>query len=228
MIKIITLLSIIIFFQGCTPKEGLYFATGTGLNVEARSSADTIPTLALGYKRYEFVRMPKTDGKKYSIIGTVDNNISFWNGSKISQKFATGQAAVRAAEAHMSPIKKEENERKLASKAKKLSTSNKTKKSEVLFLSTSTVFGMDIELGADNVEQKVMLGFKRNEITHFPVNEEQDELNSVYTDILIDNRADNLSDGNTIIKQSFATGIAAEILANKHADSLFIENNTSK
>ena len=81
---------------------------------------------------------------------------------------------------------------------------------------------MDLSAGEQNMSPSLLLGFRRSEATFVPVPDPAQEVRSVYADILINtsentNAAEITTNFSALsgvrIKQSFATGLAAESLA---------------
>lgn len=195
---------------GCSNK--LVFATHTSYGLDVSGTAEIPNRVSFSYNRQETAIVPrKTDGEAHSVFGGLDSDIHWWEGAVIKQTFATGEAAkiatgsARAAGAH--------------------DTTTKTNSTKPLIFLTGTTFGLHLSAGDGQVQPSLLMGYRRAEAAYIPVPDPAQEVRSVYADVLINTK----SPTNTTvtittnfptmkgvrIKQSFATGLAAENLAAK-------------
>lgn len=189
---------------GCTPR--VFFATKTSIGMEVSGTAQMPDKVSLSTSRYEGAIVPRSaNGQPYSVYGGMDADMK-WFPPKytIRQTFATGNAAQIAAGA------------KSVSSADK--NSNPTLKP--LFFVTDTSFGLKISAGKQDVSPTFILGYKRAEGAIIPVDKSESEVRSVYADITINSTTNETgittnfpNNGGVRIKQSFATGKAADIAA---------------
>jgi hypothetical protein len=190
---------------GC--KNRLVFATHTSLGLDVSGTAQVPDKVSLSYNRYEVAIVPrKTNGEAHSVFGGMDADMKFFGGQTIKQTFATGKAAMNATDAP--PLPKE--------------FPSKTDTADYpLVFATGTTFGLHLSAGEGEVKPSLLLGYRRSEAVTIPVPDPAMEARSVYADILINTSSEtntpittNFSAlGGVLIKQTFATGRAAESLA---------------
>lgn len=196
----------------CGCAKPVVFATHSSIGLDVSGTAQYPNKVSLSYNREEAALVPrKTDGQAHSVYGGLDSDISFWRGSVIKQTFATGEAA------------------KIATGGGDGSGPQSTNKSTAsLVFFTGTTFGLHLTAGESQMSPNLVLGYRRAEAACIPVPDPNQEVRSVYADVLINTKsrtAVNESDPAMIIttnfptvsgvriKQSFATGRAAENLA---------------
>jgi hypothetical protein len=206
--------SLALLISGCA--NGLYFGTKTKWGLEATGTATAPVSVGLTYHRGEAVVIPENEaGRTYSVFGGSDNDFSWFNGLAVSQRFATGDAAVIAAGGTV-----EENEK-----------TNDAQHGKLVF-TTGTTFGLDLRYSSSAAQSPGLLaGYRREEGVFIPTKPSAVEANSVYADISIvyspdgdaakldaiePDRRPRLS-GGARIKQRFATGAAARLVAKDDA-----------
>lgn len=197
---------------GCSNK--LVFATHTSLGLDVSGTAEVPDHVSFSYDREEAAIVPrKTDGEAHSVYGGLDSDISWWHGSIIKQTFATGDAARIAT----------------GSPAQAATNSTDSTSTKPLVFVTGTTFGLHLSAGEGQVQPDLLLGYRRGEAAYIPVPDPNQEVRSVYADLLINTKSrptTNQQDSPALtittnfpsssgvrIKQSFATGTAAENLA---------------
>jgi hypothetical protein len=133
----------------------------------------------------------------------MDADMTWFHGHAIRQTFATGEAANLAT----------------GGDAESVAPTTSTSKAPLIFF-TGTTYGLNISAGEQSMPPNLLLGYRRTEATIIPVPDPAQEVRSVYADIQINtgSKATHVSTnfstlGGVRIKQSFATGKAAEWLA---------------
>ncbi len=180
--------------------------------MEVSGTAQMPDKVSLSTSRYEGAIVPRsTTGDPYSVYGGLDADMK-WFPPKytIRQTFATGKAAQIAARS-TPPV---------ADAGAGCPCRNSTTGQDPLFFVTDTSFGLKISAGKQDVSPTFLLGYKRVEGTIIPVEESEAEVRSVYADITVNSTTNETgittnfpNNGGVRIKQSFATGKAAEIAA---------------
>jgi hypothetical protein len=194
---------------GC--KRPVVFGTHTSIGLDVSGTANYPNHVSFSYDREEVALVPrKSDGEAHSVFGGLDSDISFWKGSVIKQTFATGEAA------------------KIATGSGDGRGTNATVAGEEpLVFVTGTSFGLHLKTGESEMSPSLLLGYRRAETAFIPVPDPTQEVRSVYADILINTKSrDDAADtpaasittnfptvSGVRIRQSFATGKAAENLA---------------
>lgn len=204
--------------SGCSNKK-LIFATHSSIGLDVSGTAEVPNKVSLSYHRQELALVPgKTDETAHSVFGGMDSDINFWRGSIIKQTFATGDAAI---------IATQDPESEAAATCYNSDDPNPAKKKSLVFV-TGTTFGLHLSAGDGQVQPNLLMGYRRAEGAYIPVTDPGREVKSVYADILINTKTKNRineSGGITTnfpatkgarIKQSFATGSAAENLASNN------------
>jgi hypothetical protein len=212
-IPVILLFATLLGLAGCS-SHSLYFGTdtSTGLKVSGTQAAPT--DVSFSYQRTEIAIIPpKADGGAHSVYGGIDHDYSWSEGYVLTQVFATGAAATKAAENASSFV------------AHSATLNQTPKASQQLIFMTGTTFGLDMNLGAapGDTSPALVLGYRRNEATIIPIKDDA-EVASVYADISIvggkPSRTDDavppkitpFSPHGVRIRQHFATGAAAEAI----------------
>lgn len=206
----------LLFFGGCA--KPVVFSTHTSIGLDVSGTAQYPNKVSFSYNRQEAALVPRqTNGEAHSVFGGLDSDISFWKGSIIKQTFATGEAAKIATG---------------GGDGKHTTSTNPATDSLVFF--TGTTFGLHLTGGESQMSPNLLMGYRRAEAAYIPVPDPGQEVRSVYADILINTKSREEVTNNspaliittnfpTIsgvrIKQSFATGKAAENLA-RNADVL--------
>ena len=194
---------------GCAPR--LFFATKTSIGLEVSGTSQMPDKVSLSTSRYEGAIVPRSaNGEPYSVYGGLDADMK-WFPPKytIRQTFATGKAAQIATEVPQPTAAG--------------AASNQTSQAPLFFV-TDTSFGLKISAGKQDVSPTLLLGYKRVEGTIIPVDKLESEARSVYADITINSSqnetgitTDFPNNNGVRIKQSFATGKAADAAARKPA-----------
>lgn len=184
------------------------FNTHTSLGLDVSGTAQMPNKVSLSYNRFEGAIVPrKTDGEAHSVYGGMDADIKFFDSHIIKQTFATGKAAMNASEA----VQKSDSQ-----------TNTHITDQDPLVFVTATTFGLHLTAGEQQMSPNLLMGYRRTEAALIPVPDPSQEVRSVYADLLINSSSN--TNGNIIttnfsalhgvrIKQSFATGRAAEALA---------------
>ena len=189
---------------GC--KTPVVFTTNTSLGLDVSGTAQMPNKVSLSHRRFEGAIIPrKTNGEAHSVYGGLDADMTFFRGQTIKQTFATGKAAMLATGADTTDIQ---------------SQSNVNAKDALVFC-TDTTFGLHLSAGEQQMAPNLLLGYRRTEGAFIPVPDPSQEVRSVYADILINSSTDTNGSITTNfsalrgvrIKQSFATGRAAEAIA---------------
>ena len=206
----------LLLLSGCA--KPVVFSTHTSIGLDVSGTAQYPNKVSFSYNRQEAALVPRqTNGEAHSVFGGLDSDISFWKGSIIKQTFATGEAAKIATG---------------GGDGKNTTSTNPATDSLVFF--TGTTFGLHLTGGESQMSPNLLMGYRRAEAAYIPVPDPGQEVRSVYADILINtkSREEVTNDSPALIittnfptisgvriKQSFATGKAAENLA-RDADVL--------
>ena len=192
---------------GC--KSRVVFTTQTSLGLDVSGTAQWPNKVSFSYNRFEGAIVPrKTNGEAHSVYGGMDADINFFSGHTIKQTFATGKAAMLVSGADTNGVDFP-------------GTESGGKDHPLVFL-TATTFGLHLTAGEKEMSPNLLLGYRRSEAAVIPVPEPAQEVRSVYADILINSSTDTNATAITTnfsalrgvrIKQSFATGRAADALA---------------
>jgi hypothetical protein len=205
---------------GCA-KNNLYFGTGTSVGIDVSGTPTAPLSASLAYKRTEvtFSRQDE-DQEPYSVLGYLDMNVNFMEGTTVDQHFATGVASEVAA---YKGVGKSDAEIKALLPSPSDPNSKFCKESETtpamdrkfVFVTGSTI-GIDLDFFS-NADPHAVIGYKRAENAYIPVCKEKGTVGSVYSRMKFDSKSDDGSKffTNTKIEQDFATGRTAEILASK-------------
>jgi len=205
----------VLVLTGCTTTNEVLFVTKTSLGIDF----DAKPaTASIGYDRIEGYIAPRyANGEIPPVVASIKSDGGIFN-PRISQVYATGDAAVIAVSADQS-----KNEKK---PEKKLQGDK-----ELMFFGTNTSTGLKVGF-TSYVPDSFVFGFKRKEYSFIPLGKAVDKGGKdydVYPSVLasIDTAA-NVSTTGDIDKTSlsnsqfFATGQAArELAANKDVNKAF-------
>lgn len=191
---------------GC--KNRLVFATHSSIGMDVSGTAQMPNKVSLSFDRYEAAIVPrKANGEAHSVFGGMDADMTWFSGHAIKQTFATGEAAKLATGGTSSP----------------LATTNDKNEAQLIFL-TATTYGLNLSAGEQSMPPNLLLGYRRSEAAVIPIPDSAQEARSVYADIQISTTptsnpvaTDFSKLGGTRIKQSFATGAAADALAKTSA-----------
>ncbi len=192
---------------GC--KDRLVFVTHSSVGLDVSGTAQLPNKVSFSFERYEGAIVPrKTNGEAHSVYGGMDADMTWFSGHSIKQTFATGEAAKIAAGGN---------------RENRVRTSIKDE-APLIFL-TATTYGLNLSVGEQSMPPNLLLGYRREEAAVIPVPDPAQEVRSVYADIHINTAGktnsvttDFSTLGGVRIKQSFATGAAAETLAAKNSE----------
>lgn len=203
----VLLLFATLLLAGC--KSRVVFTTHTSLGLDVSGTAQMPNKVSFSYNRFEGAIVPrKTNGEAHSVYGGMDADMKFFGGHTIKQTFATGKAAMLATGAKTNGVD--------------FPGSRTVQGDHPLVFLTATTFGLHLTAGESEMSPNMLLGYRRSEAAVIPVPEPGQEVRSVYADILINSAAETNSNNITTnfsalrgvrIKQSFATGRAADALA---------------
>lgn len=198
-----------LYVAGCaTPRDNAVFVTKTALGIDVDSAS---ATAAAGYNRVEGYLGPRYDtGTVPAVAGSFKTDGGLFD-RKVRQVYATGNAALNATTGQ--PV---------------FSTEQFAGERKAMFFGTGTVLGVNIGLGGA-APDAFTFGFKRKEVSVIPVANEISSTvtaNGVATEVVhrfpsvfarFDNTtqaAGTAADSGLDVRQFFATGLAAERMAN--------------
>jgi hypothetical protein len=198
-------LVLLLSIPGCASKN-VIFSTTSVIGLDVSGTGTGLPNhVSVAYDRGEMVYAPRGNVLEPSVLGTLDSELTWFNGVAIGETFATGNAARTV---HGS---------KVVSKKENL---------EPLLVLTGTRFGLNLDAGQEGLNAPSLLaGYKRFNLAVVPPKPDSDEIQSVYADISIHSSGiagkfepdnPNLKDrqlsedhGGVRIVQTIATGKAA-------------------
>jgi len=191
---------------GCANRVA--FVTHSSIGLDVSGTAQVPTRVSLSFDRHEAAIVPrKTNGEAHAVYGGLDADMTWFDGQIIRQTFATGEAAKLATGAGTEPL---------------VPTIN-SDRAPLVFV-TATTLGLKLSAGEQSLPPSLLLGYRREEATVIPVPDPSQEVRSVYADIEINTTGKvapattNFSSlGGVRIRQSFATGKAAESLAKGNA-----------
>ncbi len=204
--------ALLLALAGCaTPQDQAVFVTRTSLGLDV----DAAPTTAaFGYNRVEGYLGPRYDnGTVPAVAGSFHTDGGLFN-REVRQTYATGQAALNATAAKAADAQEGKEHFHGERKA--------------MFFGTGTVVGVNIGFG-DTAANSFTFGFKRKEISVIPVSttatssvtQSGSTTEVVHSFPSVFARLDNTTEANAPkdsrlnIQQFFATGVAAQRLANQ-------------
>jgi hypothetical protein len=217
MMKTLTIVAaslIVLAFAGCSQLDKrVVFATKTNLGLDISGTAQVPDKVSFTYGRFEGAIVPRShNGDPYSVYGGLDADVNFFGDQTIKQVFATGEAAIIAADEGKIDVQA------LAAEVQKEEFSKKS-----LFFVTDTSYGLKLSAGKQDISPTLMVGFKRVEGAVIPVDKKEPQVRSVYADLTINTKTKDANSLNSTIAfpnnggvriiQGFATGRAAEIRA---------------
>ncbi|WP_323796692.1 hypothetical protein [Nisaea sp.] len=186
-------------------EENVLFVTATQIDIGYDA---VLGNGNIGYDRNEFVAGPQyvETGGTPPIVSDLDADLSFFS-PKINQLYATGNAALLATGGNPEA---------------KIGNANDLKgKRRAMFFGTSTSFGLNLKFQAE-VPTAISLGYKRKEMSVIPLNESMgrekdqvDKYGSTLARIEMNGDFSAPLETSVDLRQFFATGKAAEILAPK-------------
>ncbi len=188
-------------------------------------------------------------GESHSVYGGMDSDVKFSIPPKyrIEQVFATGHAAALAASRDASERSGAAPAARVDAGHQNNRSRGSSDTAPLVFM-TGTTLGIHFTVGEQELNPSALVGYRRSEATIIPIVEKSKEVRSVYADIHLSSREDDAlkaaeSDevaegagatppakavaderkvsqwGGVRIKQSFATGQAAEILASENSEA---------
>lgn len=204
----LSLLAILTTFTACTNlEENVIFVTATEIDIGYDAQ---IGNLNIGYDRNEFVAGPQyvDTGGTPPVAASIQSNLSVFS-PKINQVYATGNAARIAT-----------GGKGVKPDPKVGEADNLSGKRRAMFFGTGTSFGLNAKM-IDGAPSAVTLGYKRKEISIIPLRKsadrkagDKDKYGSVLASIELGGTVSNAAGTGIQLGQFFATGSAAEALAN--------------
>lgn len=197
---------------GCADKSRITFVTSTKVAIDGDA---TNQSLTIGYDRYEGVVGPAYEnGAIPPVVAKLDSDLSILN-PKVKQFYATGDAAVLAT------CGDGEDQPDCPSEVtgKPLPVFEKARR--LMFFGTGSVIGFKASF-AGNAPESVTFGYKRREFSWLPVGPRETadgtplpphNYGSVLASLDLDQRVQGLQNSPLRIDQFFATGLAAENIA---------------
>ena len=202
---------------GCA--HNVYFTTSSSIGLDVSGTAQVPNKISFAFQRFEGAIVPnKSDGSAHSVLGKLEADPFTWfSGQKITQLFATGEAAINAAEAGVVSNAIPVN----IAVANPVSPVYPGDDKSLVFV-TRTTIGLDLSAGEPNISPHLLLGYKRLETSAIPIPDPSREVRPVYANFLIDTHSAD-TDGAVVgvkgvkIVQAFATGKAAVLLSRGEA-----------
>jgi hypothetical protein len=204
-------LAILSMLSACADINSVLFVTDTKIAIDGDTKP---PNVSIGYARDETFVGPNFENQTGSIppvVGRLESNLAVFN-PEISQVYATGRAAtlVTGEPGELSPPR--------------ILAPDETKR--LVFFRTGSNVGLKVVF-AGNVPESITLGYKRKELSFIPLARVVDtgdttDVKEVYGSVLaaidVNVNTPSLTDTSLGVSQFFATGIAAEQLANTNPD----------
>ena len=206
-IRTVVALTILSMLSACANTDSVLFVTDTKIAIDGDTKP---PNVSIGYDRDETFVGPNFEtatGSIPPVVGRLESNLKIFN-PEISQVYATGRAAILVT-----------SEPGTISPPRFLAPNETTK---LVFFRTGSNIGLKVVF-AGNVPESITLGYKRKELSYIPLvrvvhtrnsQEATDVYGSVLAAIDMNVNTPSLTDTSLGISQFFATGIAAEQLAN--------------
>ncbi|MYM66346.1 hypothetical protein GTP45_05785 [Pseudoduganella sp. FT55W] len=223
--QLVSIGALITCLGGCaTAPENVVFVTSTSIGVNVDNTA---ASASFAHDRVEGYFSPRYQGKHTPpVYADLETNGSLIN-RKIKQVYATGDAAslvLGADSAALNEPAREQVTRKKTlfqqsdynSVAEQKNDKNEeglANNNTVMFFGTNTTAGFKVGFGATAINTFV-LGYKRNEITVIPAGAKASDYPSVLASLDIDEDP-GPDKAKADVKQFFATGVAANELAQK-------------
>jgi hypothetical protein len=228
--------------SGCQTSS-LYFATDTSAGLMDVSGNSKVPDkLSFGFKRNEILIIPEegigeSNNDLQPVLSILDSDFTWFSGSRIEEAFATGAASTCAAyhsalaslgdadegateyleglgftEANSCPVSnvKQENE----------NTRWTVRKNNSLVFEAKTAFSVaKFSYGETEAPNVSLLNYKRRVASIIPLFDKDSQVRSVYSDFCFNSMkgADDEGHG-TLVKQAYATGLAAIMVAKTAVD----------
>lgn len=225
-IAISSALFLAFLLTGCAvAPDTVVFVTKTSIGVDAES---TTPGMSIAYDRVEGYVAPRYETNKIpAVYASFNSNGEVYN-RDVRHVYATGKAAkiISANQAKLARLDSTNNMPMLANAAPAIASTpegspiDHTKPTRLMFFGTSTTIGLKVSpstLGGDNF----VFGIKRKEMSIIPTVGDPDNFPSVialFTSDLAHKEPAKLEErkGKNIldIRQFFATGVAADEVAN--------------
>lgn len=212
-------------FGACAGTDRVTFVTATRIAIDADA---TTQSLAIGYGRDEGYLGPAYEtGAVPPVVAKIDSNLSPFR-PQVKQFYATGRAAVLATCKGGDAAESDD----LPECPELLEPPKLTGGRRIMFFGTSAVLGFKASW-AGNAPEAVTLGYKRKEFSWLPIGRtdttsgragasprpapsptQEDAYGSVLASLNLDTQTLSLPEAALALDQFFATGLAAENLAN--------------
>lgn len=239
---VFALMTAVVLITGCKNRLVFVTQTSAGLDISGTANYPNKVSFSYSrYEGAIVPRKTAGSNQSHSVYGGMDSDVKFALPPKyrIDQVFATGEAAALAAK-RITELSSGGREETTADRGggNGRKTESRTDTAPLVFL-TSTTLGIHFTAGEQELNPTALVGYRRREATVIPIVDSAKEARSVYADIHLSSReldaakSDAASGdepdaavrrelaeengvsqwGGVRIKQSFATGHAAETLA---------------
>jgi hypothetical protein len=191
------------------------FVTSSSVGINADGKP---PTIAVAYERVEgFIGPRSNNGGAPPVVASMETDGSVFS-PQIRQTYATGPASVIAVTAGTGSAANDT----VDADEKKGGPKDLEGPRKPMFFGTGTTLGFKVGFGAEGTPDSLVLGYKRKEISVIPLGVTRDEKTgkekahypSVLASIDTTSRMTDVPTAGLATKQFFATGRAADILAN--------------
>lgn len=191
------------------------FVTSSSVGINADGKP---PTIAVAYERVEgFIGPRSNNGGAPPVVASMETDGSIFS-PQIRQTYATGPASVIAVTAGTGSAASET----VDAEEKKGGPRDLDGPRKPMFFGTGTTLGFKVGFGAEGAPDSLVLGYKRKEISVIPLGitrdkatgEEKAHYPSVLASIDTTSKMTDAPTAGLASKQFFATGRAADILAN--------------
>ncbi len=237
---LLSLMSLGTILVACADPNRVTFVTTTNIAIDADATTQSV---SIGYDRYEgYVGPAYETGAVPPVVAKIKSNLSILH-PEVHQFYATGNAAILATcrsgkakdETTGAPPGSPTAAPDDGTPCPELSTLPLSGNKRIMFFGTGSVIGLKVRW-AGNTPESVTLGYKRKEFSTLPIGSvkaqpgatgaaaAEDRYGSVLasldmgTDVSIPNTT------KLTLGQFFATGVAAENLANKNVIRVAITN----
>ncbi|MHC1742355.1 MAG: hypothetical protein AB9873_04895 [Syntrophobacteraceae bacterium] len=189
--EVIVILVLCLALTGCA-SSNVIFATRSSVGLDVSGTATDVPNhVSFAYDREELVYVPPGMPHDTSVLGTLDSQFTWTRGAAISERFATGEAAILAAKILNlgGPLDRSPNdapEDPTLKASPRASTPSEATCASPLLVLTGTRFGLCVDLGQANANAVSLLtGYKRYNLAVIPRKPNSESIHSVYGDITI-------------------------------------------
>jgi hypothetical protein len=224
---------------GCASHDRVTFVTSTNIAIDADA---TTQSLSIGYHRREGYLGPAYEnGAVPPIVAKLKSNLSILD-PRIHQFYATGKAAILATCKGGKALESGTGAAAAGPECPPIEEPPLKGNRRLMFFGTGSVIGFKIGW-AGNVPESVTLGYKRKEFSTLPIGREQtdgaspapaaapaaeDAYGSVLASIDMDTKVLTPDDTAVGLGQFFATGVAAQNLANNSVIRAAVEKEAEK